>query len=227
MTPEMQADYERWLAKKAEKEVKGEASTLSDAISAVKREFEALPEHVEMPDHYKPEVERLDRFRIMCPEEFMRPLNRHQLVSPAAFDDVAGWDGNFPGPLAVGPTATAKTRAVWMALRRLYVDQNISFAWFPVRKLIAEMAKAEGDGYPEGFFRQYSHYKIWFVDDIDKINLQFSSQTSALWEFSDHCYRNRKRLIATTNRDREWWDETLGSTLTRRLFVDGCLPVQF
>lgn len=172
-------------------------------------------------------TERLARFRRVCPPEFMQKIDRTQLANAEAFDAVAQWDGRFPGPLAVGRTDTAKTRAAWSALGRLNVDEQRSFAWFPVKRLITEFARYEGKDLADEFWRYYRGFHVLLVDDVDKINWQFESECAALFQFYDWVYRDRRPVITTTNKDRAWWTEKMGDAFARRLFDDAHRTVAF
>ena len=132
-----------------------------------------LPDKVELPYALTPEGERFAAFKRICPPEFMHRIERERLPQPDAFDALAGWNGSYPGPLGVGITDTAKTRASWSALGRLYVKENRPFAWFPARRLATELERYEKVDAASEFFRAYSHYKALFVDDVDKINWQY------------------------------------------------------
>ncbi len=70
-------------------------------------------------------------------------------------------------------------------------------------------------------------FRVLFVDDLDKINWDFESHAQMLFTFLDWVYRTKKPCIVTTNRDRAWWKVKAGDALVRRLFVDGCVEVEF
>lgn len=172
-------------------------------------------------------TERLSRFRRVCPPEFMQKIDRTLLTNTEAFDSVAQWDGRFPGPLAVGKTDTAKTRAAWSALCRLNVNEKKSFAWFPVKRLLTEFVRYESKDLADEFWRYYRGFNVLFVDDVDKINWAFESETTALFQFYDWVYRDNRPVITTTNRDRQWWEQALGPAFARRLFDDAHRTVTF
>jgi hypothetical protein len=188
---------------------------------------ESLPETVEVPFNRTPEGFRTAEFKRVCDAEFSRRIDRSKLQFPDAFDRVALWDGSFPGPCAFGKTGTAKSRAAWSALARLYIRANKDFAWFPVKRLVSSMDKYEQSGNLHEFFRLYAHSRILFVDDLDKINWAFESQISSVFAFYDWIYRTRKPCITTTNKSREWWVEKMGEAFARRLFDDAHFAVSF
>jgi hypothetical protein len=188
---------------------------------------EQLPDHVELPYAMTPEGERLTKFRNICPDEFRAKIDRAKVPNPEAFDLVALWDGSFPGPCASGKTKTAKTRAAWSALGRLYVKQNKPFAWFPVRRLVTELEGYETKGFADEFFRNYAHFAVLMVDDLDKINWQFESQQAMLFAFYDWVYRSKRPCISTTNKTRKWWADKMGDAFARRLFEDAQFEVAF
>jgi len=186
-----------------------------------------LPEKVELPYALTPEGERMAAFKRICPSEFLCKIDRARLPNVEAFDQVALWDGNYPGPCAYGKTDTAKSRAAWSALGRLYVKDHRPFAWFPVRRLATELERYEKNGAADEFFRAYSHYKALLVDDADKINWQFDSHKEQLFAFYDWVYRTNKPCITTTNKDRAWWASKMGDAFARRMFSDAHFEVKF
>ena len=170
---------------------------------------------------------RLAAFRSVCDPEFLKRIDRALLPDPAAFDRVAQWPGTYPGRLATGTTNTAKTRAAWSCLGRLYVRENRPFKWYPVRTLMKALDDEENAGYGADFFRHLGHFPILFVDDIDKINWQFDSTKQQLFAFFDWVYRTRKPCLTTTNKDRAWWANMMGDAFARRLFDDAHETVEF
>jgi hypothetical protein len=200
---------------------------VADWLADFKAACATLPEKVELPYALTPEGERLAMFKRVCPQEFFCKVVRERLPNPAAFDAVALWNGNYPGPCATGKTDTAKTRAAWSALGRLYVKDNRPFAWFPVRRLVTEFDRYEKHDVADEFFRAYSHYKALFVDDIDKIGAQFDTAKEQLFAFYDWVYRTNKPCITTTNKGRAWWVDRMGEAFARRLFEDAHFEVQF
>lgn len=173
---------------------------------------------------------RADRYatwRRVCPPEFQPKVDRSLLRNPTAFDKVAAWDGAFPGVLATGGTGTGKTRAAWIGLGRLIVNEGRSLAWFPVARLVAEYERYEKIDLLDEFFRRYAGFNVLFVDDLDKINWQFESETKALFAFYDWVYRERRPCLTTTNKDRAWWAERMGDAFARRLFDDAHLAINF
>lgn len=189
---------------------------------------ECLPETAPpLPYEMTSEGIRMDAFRELCPEEFCQKPDRARLPDATAFDQVAQWNGGFPGPLATGATERAKTRAAWSALGRLHVKEGKSFAWFPVKRLITEFLRYESKDAADQFWRYYGNYDLLFVDDVDKINWSFDSESAALFQFYDWVYRERRPCITTTNRGQQWWTEKMTEAFARRLFKDAHYPVVF
>lgn len=180
-----------------------------------------------LPYYMTEEGRRLAAFKPVCPVEFFAKIDRTLLPMPELFDRVANWDGSFPGPCACGTTNTAKTRAAWSALGRLYVRENKPFAWFPVKRLTTELTKYEETGHGFEFFRMYDHFKVLMVDDADKINWDFMSNQESIFSFYDWVYRTRKPCITTTNKSRDWWAKKMGDAFARRLFDDAHFTVNF
>lgn len=209
-------------AKKAE-------PTFEDTKAQLAAALATLPDKVDVPYELTPEGERMTQFKRLMQDspEFLQKIDRKRLPNPEAFDRVTAWNGLSPGPCAWGPTDTAKTRAAWSVVGRLYVHENKPFAWFPGRRLVNELAKYEDNNTADEFFRMYDFFKVLFVDDLDKINWQFDSQKTALFAFYDWIYRRHKPCVTTTNKDRAWWADKMGDAFARRLFDDAHFEVKF
>ena len=219
------AEAERWqAAQNTTKPAKAVFAGLGDELRAMVAQW---PKGAEIPYERTPEGERMARFKATAPEEFVAKIDRAKLKNPAAFDRVANWDGRFPGPLAVGDTSFAKTRAAWSALGRLYVRENRSFMPLTARSLIGELQKAEERGASEDFFWRYKFTRALLVDDVDKINWQFDSHGAALFAFYDWVYAKHIPCISTTNKDRAWWAERTADAFARRLFAGAHFEVRF
>ncbi len=219
------------LLREAEEWQKRRAQGGDNGFAAVREQFakaaEMLPEKVEVPYHLTPEGERWAQFKRVCDERFLPKVDYALVKNRAAFDRVLNWDGASPGICACGPTGMGKTFATWAALRRLYVRENRAFAWFPAKRLCTEMGKYEEKNAMEDFYRTYDLFRILFVDDLEKINWQFQSNSEMLFAFFDWIYRSKKPCVVTTNCSREWWVEKMGDAFARRLFDEAHTVVQF
>jgi hypothetical protein len=204
-----------------------ETNAFTDWREAFLQAREHLPETVELPPDATPEGRRKESFRSICDPEFCKRIERDRLPNPAAFDAVALWDGTYPGRLATGRTDTAKTRAAWSALGRLYVHHDRRFTWYPVRTLIMKLEQEEKQRTGADFFKNMEHYHVLFIDDLDKINWQFESHKEHLFAFYDWIYRMRRPCLTTTNKDRGWWAKMMGDAFARRLFQDAHTEVKF
>lgn len=221
--------FAKWMDERAEK---GKRNAWSGPGLETEKLMEImrsnLPEVVPpLPYDMTDEGIRLAQFKKCCPEEFYQKPNRALLPHPEAFDLVAGWSGESPGPVAYGRTATGKTRAAWSALGRLHVKESKNFAWFPVKRLITEFNRYESKDMADEFWRYYKNFRVLMVDDLDKINWQFDSESAALFQFYDWIYREGRPCITTTNKGPEWWTEKMGEAFTRRLFKDAHYAVEF
>src|SRR5688572_17211368 len=114
-SPELQADIDRWQQAEREKrkklESKGKAiGTFDELKAALKAAFEQLPENVELPFHLTPQGQRFAKFKVLLQDspEFLQKIDRTKLSNQEAFDAVAKWDGEFPGPIAFGATGAGK-----------------------------------------------------------------------------------------------------------------------
>lgn len=231
MTPEERAaDIAQWSKRQAER-ANVRSARRGDGIDTdelLRIARENLPDVAPpLPYEYTDEGKRMARFRQICPVEFMQKVNRGMLKNPEAFDRAAAWDGSFRGPLLCGPTGTRKSGAAWSCLGRLFVQGGQEFAWWPVKKLMADIEEYEEQNMAEAFWRKYSRIPLLMVDDVDKINWSFPSQPAALFAFYDWIYRDHRPCVTTTNKDRAWWAERMGDAFARRLFDDAHNEVNF
>lgn len=232
MPPAMVEDYNR---RREKAETQSPAALPPDqAYSQAKSELEqtlaALPANIEIPFERTAAGERKARFDKVLTgiaDEFLKPLDRRLLRNPTSFDRVAQWNGKFPGPIATGMTGTRKTGAGFAAMERLFVYENRPFTWFPVKRLISEFTRYEKKELTDEFYRSLLHYPVLLVDDVDKINWQFESEVSILFQFYDWVYRARRPVITTTNQNRAWWTERTGPAFVRRIFDEAHFEVKF
>lgn len=226
-TPE---EIQRWQAnqdrKASQRTAKKEGGMeWEEVLRTVK---DCLPETVPpLPYELTPEGKRMSDFKNICPEEFCQKIDPTQMPNTDAFGRITAWQGGYPGILAHGDTDTAKTRAAWSVLGRLYVKQGKSFTWFPVKRLIDEMSRYEKKDLASEFYKQLDFYDLVMVDDIDKINWQFDKAPEFLFQFYDWIYREHRPCITTTNKNREWWIEKMGEAFARRLFQDAHTAIDF
>lgn len=231
LTPTATFDPEKAKRLLAEAEAFTRRADPEAAFAKVKDEFDralaALPDKVVIPYERTPEGERAAEFKRVCDDTFYHEIDYLRVKDRTAFNRVVNWDGRFPGLCVVGGTGIGKSFAAWHALRNLYVKQNRSFKWFPVRLLVTELQRYEKNDCAHDFFRQIDMFRVLFIDDLDKINWDFEWHAQMLFSFMDWVYRTKKPCIVTTNRSRSWWEQKAGSALVRRLFVDGCVEVEF
>jgi len=169
---------------------------------------------------------RSERFRTVCPEQFYEKIDRSKLASPEAFDAVQAWDGTCPGPLLVGATSKAKTRAAWAVLGKLYVRHGIAFEFFTAERILKALEESRFglDDYLD-YHRRWS--SLFFFDDLHRFNTQFESEGKALSQLYDWIYRHKMPCITTTNKDRTWWATLLGESTARRMFDEAHTLINF
>lgn len=224
-----QREHERRAGQRSAKQTP-EGMEWKQVLEAIASAPPETPDEIAAREKRLQEFERNERlacFRKICPPEFQAKIDRDQLASQPAFDAVCAWTGTFPGILCHGPTGTAKTRACWSTIGRLMVNEARSLAWFPVKRLITEFARYESKDLADEFWRFYRGFNLLFVDDLDKINWQFESESSALFQFYDWIYRERRPCLTTTNHTRQWWSDKMGDAFARRLFDEAHAPVEF
>ena len=203
-------------------------------FAELRRKLEALPPETEEEKAARlsalrssARLDRLARFKRVCPPEFAGRIDQGLLSNPEAFGRIRDWTGAFPGPIATGPTGRSKTRAAWSVLGRLIVEDGKTLAWFPVKRLLTEFARYENKDAADEFWRFYRNFDVLFVDDLDKINWQFASEMQALFQFFDWIYRDHRPCVTTTNKDRKWWADKMGDAFARRLFDEAHFEVRF
>jgi hypothetical protein len=170
--------------------------------------------------------DRAIRFYKACPEEFKGAIVPARLPDQTAFWKLASWNGTYPGPIGYGPTNTAKSRAVWCALRRLCIEDAKTFSWLTAKQLAEKYFTKHMEGRPEDFWEFFTRTDLGFIDDIDKLELN-ERNSGVLFEFYDWAYREHRPIIGTTNRSRAWWVDKMGEAHTRRMFDDAHFSVEF
>lgn len=201
-------------------------TVFGDVKRQLQQAFAQLPEKPVIPYHLTEEGQRASQFKVGCPKEFCTAINRNILKNPWAFDQVAKWDGTYPGPLAAGPTGQSKTRAAWSALGRLYVKNGKRITSFTAKRLTEKYFEHHMDGEPQRFWAALSRFDAFLIDDIDKLERNQRNDTT-IFEVLDWIYANHRPVICTTNRDRAWWTDSLGTAFARRMFDECFFSVQF
>lgn len=207
-------------------EIKDSAAIFGEMKAKLKQAFAQLPENPVIPYHLTPEGNRASQFKAGCPKEFCVAINRNILRNPWAFDQIAKWDGSYPGPLGAGPTGQSKTRAAWSCLGRLYVKEGRRITSFTVKRLMEKYFEHHMDGEPQRFWSAMARFDAFLIDDIDKFESNARNDT-VLFELLDWIYANHRPAICTTNRDRAWWSDKMGSAFTRRMFDEAFFTVPF
>lgn len=172
------------------------------------------------------EKERMRRFKEVCPSEFFQKIDLTKIKNATAFAKVVSWSGQFPGPLAYGPTGTGKTRSAWSVLGRLWVREGKAFRWYSAKRLTDSFFEYHMEGRPEAFWRGLGGVNLILLDDMDKMESSERNNT-VLFELYDWLTREQHPAITTTNQGQDWWANRMGEAFARRMFEGAHQPVKF
>jgi|GEM_PF-3117985 len=150
----------------------------------------------------------------------LAPIDWSRVNNAAATRRVLEWDGQAPGLLLTGATGTGKTRAALAVLRKLCVENALRIKAYSLKKLLSHLAEYEKHGETRGYSGPNPYRpeaQVLFVDDIDKLNSQFKSEHSYLWDYYNWVYASGRAVITTTQYTLEQWEQTMGASFARRL----------
>ena len=114
--------------------------------------------------------QRLQDVACKIPADFLTPIDRtRSTVDWKAFDEIQEWDGK-KSITARGVSQIGKTRAIYQALKREYVENYRNFLVLDEFQLLAKVSDAAKNGKLEELAKKFNGSDILFIDDIDKVN---------------------------------------------------------
>ena len=154
-------------------------------------------------DVYEEEVaglqnERVAEFDRVCPYEYrVTDINQLKKISPRALEIV---NHSLKGRslLVNGPSRRGKTRAVWLLLRRLFIEHGANFDWFTASRFADAAIQASKEDGLSRFIAPLLAVPILFIDDLGKAKMTPKS-SEALFELVEGRTSRLKPIIITTN----------------------------
>lgn len=115
---------------------------------------------------------RLEKFMQMCPFTGDRESHIDKFPVPAAaVRKVADWIPKSKSLIVSGISGLGKSRAAWMAIKRLYLDDKKSVIAMDCQELgnkIAECFRSDVHGAIEAFVKELKGCDVLYIDDLGK-----------------------------------------------------------
>lgn len=104
------------------------------------------------------------------PAEFLSKLDRsRKSVDWKAVDEILSWDEKR-GITARGPSQLGKTRSIYAALHKAYVERGISFIVLDEWRVLAKVKDASRERDLEALGDKWRSVDVLWFDDLDKVN---------------------------------------------------------
>lgn len=163
-------------------------------------------------------IQRLARFKELCPAEFREPIDRRRLPNLKAWDEADAWAGTHPGLwLWSNATGGGKTRMAWRLLGRMHVKHGKYIIKTSGQQLAEAYFEFHMDGDPRGFYRWLLRFDIILIDDLDKIDLSDRRYVRMMRELFDEFYTSRKAVVVTANEPIAFFSTVAGESCVRRM----------
>lgn len=111
---------------------------------------------------------RLKEFEAKCPPNYLD--TDLKILSPKASEVI-----NFPygkrGLIVGGVSGRCKTRAMWLLVRRLYVEHGIGFEWFDALSFADGAIAAARDNTLAAHVKRLSRFPVLVLDDLGKARM--------------------------------------------------------
>jgi DNA replication protein DnaC len=165
--------------------------------------FESMTyeERVKVRDEYLRVVNRHCRERswhFLCPPAYRNTV-LEQLPNVGRFNEVQEWKYGSTGLLLVGPTRRGKTRAAWMLLKRLYLEEGRSIEAFRPMDLKLKVAKTWADAdEADDWIWELRHTDVLFFDDLDTIKFTETVEET-IYDIFEFRPTHGKPVIVTVN----------------------------
>ena len=181
---------------------------------------------------------RLERFKEICPPEFLQAIDRTKIANVAAWDEADAWPGTHPGIwLWSNDTGEAKTRMLWRKFGQLHVDHGKSVMRTTGLHLAEDYRDCIHRAATTAFYGRFGRIDVVMLDDLDKIPLPqmgqgFRASEEAdrngrmLRELFDGFYEDHTPVLVTANEPIAWFGARLGPSGERRM-REVCKEIEF
>lgn len=144
--------------------------------------------------------QRVIDWNAICPLIYDATETDISRLNPELVDAVQKWTYRRTGLIICGPTRTGKTRAAWMLLRRLYVDEARWIETFTSVSFAHECSErfGSGDGAGEAWIRRLAKADVVFFDDLGKFKMTERVEAELFGLIEDRTSWGRP-VIATMN----------------------------
>jgi DNA replication protein DnaC len=174
-----------------------------DLMAFTDGKFESMTyeQRVKARDEYVYLSDRRSRERsweFRCPPAYRNTIPE-QVPNLRKFKEVQDWKYGETGLLLVGPTRRGKTRAAWMLLKRLYLEEERSFEAFQPMDLKLKVATAWCDpGEADNWVWEIRHTDVLFLDDLDTIKFTETVEET-IYDLFEFRPIHGKPVIVTVN----------------------------
>ena len=146
--------------------------------------------------------ERQVEWEAICPFEYrVTDLKQLLTLSPKA-KDIISFPPNGRSLIVNGPSRRGKTRAVWLLLRRVFIEHNVNFEWMTASQFSDRAIQASKNDGLDGFLVPLIKCPLVFIDDlgVSKITPKVAE---ALYDIVEGRTSRKKPILFTTNLTRD------------------------
>lgn len=144
---------------------------------------------------------RTKTFEEMCPAACLDTDLKKIPISIERFRKALNWQYGPKGLLIHGPTRKGKTRALWLIIRRLMVEESRTVIAIRATEFARQVEKSFKDSTSarhDSFIQSLIDIPILAIDDLDKIKMTSRMQTD-LFDIIDDRSANYRPMLITTN----------------------------
>lgn len=148
----------------------------------------------------EPSSQAMEYFLKICPKLYQNS-DMARLPRQAEAKKVLAWEYNPTGLFLIGPSGTGKTRAMWMLLKRLILEQENyqRLVFFQGAIFALKASKAYGDpDFTEQWLEKMAKIPLLVIDDIFKGKMS-EAQETAIYTILELRASDMVPTILTTN----------------------------
>jgi DNA replication protein DnaC len=174
-------------------------------------------------DNHEEEIARLQAmrqqtFKEVCPKIYH---NSDFTLLSASTRDVLAFPYTKTGLIVNGVSGKGKTRAMWGLVKKLYVEQGISFEWLDALTFSDNSIAAARDNCLAKYVKTLSRFPLLVLDDLGKSKMTQKVGESLFGLLEERTSRERPTYITTNfvaeTLSARFEDEETSKPLVRRL----------